>query len=277
MKTAFFLILLIFFNNGIFASSQQRYTMVSDLDDTIKMTGGTHLLINLYMALYSTKTYAGMSQLIYQMEEYLSDWHILTASPNILRPNIFKLINREQLSPDSVISRNLLRDRDKIDYKLSSVSKLFASSGSPMILLGDDVGKDPEAYQAFAAQKPLAVAAIYIRPIRERQLSEDIKYFYTAFDIAFHELNSGRMSLSSVFDVGYKILSSPLSGILPFFVACPKNWAQGWELAQPQLAQLIEHLREKILACNDPVYRNMNKEYWQQIEQLAMQMHPIES
>lgn len=214
MKT---LILFLLFSLSSFAS----ITIVSDLDDTIKITNSGEEMDGAINAFLTDNVFTGMPEFLKTAKAYAPDLHVLSASPQILRGRIQSSFKKRKLEVKSIILKNSLGGESKLVYKVRELKRLFAETSDDFILIGDDVGQDPEAYAELAKLYPNRVLAIYIHVIKNRPIPGGTQY-WTSFDLFLREFIASRMTESAVVEASELLLEEPkFSLIIPDFAHCP--------------------------------------------------------
>lgn len=230
-----------------FCSFSYDTIIISDLDDTIKKTNVDRSSAALFNALFTKKAFAGMSDLFETMQTYSSDLYILSNSPNLFRFNIKQLLKKHDINYVEVSTRNLLKDKDAFAYKYNYVVKKIIETGKKAILIGDDVGEDPEVYLKVKQNYPQSVAAIYIHKVKNRKIPIGVIPYISVFDIALNEYLFKRMNLAQAQFMGDALISEyAIKNVIPKFAYCPKSksfWA-GYDVAE--LNTLIESMVSKV-------------------------------
>jgi hypothetical protein len=214
-------------------SAQASITLVSDLDDTIKITNSGQEVDGTINALFSKEVFTGMPEFLNAAKMYVDEIHVLSASPTFLRYFIEKTFQKKEIEVDSLILRDLLRRQSKIEYKVKELKRLFEeNSADDFILVGDDVGQDPEAYDEIQRLYPNRVLASYIHVINGRDIPRSSIRYWTSFDLVLREYLAGRMADSNVNESIEKLLSeTKMKLIFPNFAQCPKTPAvYMWQL-----------------------------------------------
>jgi phosphatidate phosphatase APP1 len=236
-------IFLLSFN--IFASD---LIVISDFDDTIKQTNVQSTTGAILNGVFSTKAFAGMNSLFNSMDSYTNGLYVLSNSPNLLRFKIFKLIDRHHLSPLEVSTRNIIKDRNGFKYKYDYVVSKIRKLNSKVVLIGDDVGEDPEVYLKVKKDFPSLVAEIYIHVVKNRKIPAGVTDYITSFDIAINEYKKERMNLNQVMLLGNELaLDYSMKNVIPKFSFCPKDNSR-WENTNiSELASLVEETTKRIV------------------------------
>lgn len=232
-------LLAFLFSFSLFAQT----AIVSDLDETIKRTG-TSTLEAIINAFFTQRIYAGMDQLYRTMDAYSDGLYIVTASPYIVRYNIWNLIYRYDLPVDGLYTRIALEDKFK--YKYDSVLDVLAKGYSDLILIGDDTSKDAFVYDKVKADYPTKVSAIYIHEVKGNKIPESAIKYFTVYEIALHEYKAGRMNYFEVRDIGEGLLGRKMKKLFPKFTVCPERFAPGQFPEFKELKELTEMVKNKI-------------------------------
>jgi hypothetical protein len=205
---------------GSAARAQQRFVVVSDYDDTFRITG-TKKLPMLWNALFTSKIYAGADVLYRAFEAgpYVA-FYVVSNSPEWLRGRVQKNLKRCGLLPDSVY---LFQGEGlRFDHKIARILELAAKfPEARLVLLGDDATADHLVYDSVARLLPNRVEAVYIRPVEARVLPRLAQVYYTEFEIARAECNAGRLPKSVAMDVGKVVLEARRSRYAPRVLARP--------------------------------------------------------
>lgn len=224
-----------------FSALAVNYTVVSDLDDTIKITNSSGGAGAVYNALFTYKTFSGTEELFQQFSHY-SDIHILTASPKLLRKNVLTLLNRIFLDYKTVTMRSLRKNKDVFKYKYDYLIKKITNNPKiKLILLGDNSGEDHLVYTKVKQLYPDNVEAIYIRKVKNLKLPKEVTPFISTAEVAANEHLMGRVTESELSSVVREVLSGKFRRVVPRFAFCPKsNWVN--DVAQKKMLQEVINL-----------------------------------
>jgi len=244
MKIIFSLILITF---GLTAFGKD-YSVITDLDDTLKITNVSNTTAAIRNALFSKKAFKGMPELLKEMENYTNDTYILSASPEILSRRVDSFIDFHDLQIRDVYLRKIFTGESKLDYKVSAVNDIITRiQDDQLILIGDDIEVDADAYLVIKNENIDRVAAIYIHKVNNSELNENVIGYYTAYDIALNEYLAGRMSSLKAGLIGKDILlTKDLSDYFPSFAHCPKELEEFQDLRINILSGLTSQIRKKI-------------------------------
>ncbi|MBT4792373.1 MAG: DUF2183 domain-containing protein [Halobacteriovoraceae bacterium] len=229
-------------------------SVVSDLDDTLKITNVQSMAEAARNALFSKKAFQGMPRLLEKMESYSNDLYILTASPKFLNKPIKKFLSYNDILIKDIFMRSLTREADKKKYKYKSLQKILELTlGDKLILIGDNTQVDESVYLQIKSEYPDRVEAIYVRKIKDKPSAKGVFPFYTAYGIALAEYKSGRLSLVQVLDIGKSILlTKDLKQYIPKFAYCPKRKSEFPRVTVSTLALMTKQVRKKITSfCLD--------------------------
>lgn len=223
-------------------SSFASISILSDLDDTIKITeaGGNPTDI------IGDDVYTGMPEFFKGAKTYSTDLFVLSASPTFMKTIIKATLKKRNVQYKDLILRKNLTE-DKFVYKLREIKKIMDKSTDDFILIGDDLGKDPEVYAELVKQYPSRVLAAYIHVVNGRRLMKEVVPYYTSFDLFLREFIANRMTPGWVEAGWEKLLTeTKVEFIFPRKAKCPSN-ADVWEWQtqtsyQPEALQLIDRL-----------------------------------
>ena len=166
-------------NNGV--------TFISDIDDTIKITGvtsTTETLINTFSGEF--KAVPGMAEIYrHWAGRYNATFAYLTASPDQLYPFLRAFFDREGFPAGSAHMRhytwfdqNFIEFFNSANYIKSKTDtlRMFLENtrNRTFVLLGDIFQKDPDIYASIYAQYPNRIGKIFIRKYAN-DLQGDVK------------------------------------------------------------------------------------------------------
>ncbi|MCO5141824.1 MAG: DUF2183 domain-containing protein [Oligoflexia bacterium] len=223
--------------------------LISDLDDTIKISHTQSKLITVYRGLFRSSAFSGMAKLYQEMLTCDdSDFTIVSSSPPTIEKKIRAFIHKNHFPEPKLILRDWIRSPAVKAFKVKALHKEIEKSKHPLILIGDDTQYDPEIYYELSMIFPKKILCRYIRKVRGRELPADTIGFFTAFDIACHEYTQGRLTNDSVLAVGEEILKAKkLSRILPSFsLIPPANFAPIAEFPEKSIQVIWEQISSKI-------------------------------
>ena len=224
------------------------HLLISDVDDTVKITHVTSKVRAAGRGLLRNAVYAGMAALYRELGAELV---FVSGSPQSLESKLRRsLIERGGFPEARFVLRNWLRERDLADFKRMRLQELANNSTLPLILVGDDSEKDPELFLELANKLPSErVSAIYIRQNLHRPLPQGVVPFTTAFELAVKEFRAGRLTAEAAFRVGEATLTGAGDGgrrLFPPFFVCPEGFAAHLYSSklEPSLHALAEKLHE---------------------------------
>ena len=210
------------------ANATEPFILISDIDDTVKITNVLDRDDAVKNAVAGEQVFAGMAELYKYMlgpDSTSNRLIFMSGSPKVLAHKVRELLNDSGFPTH----RTVLRDRRETfrsasEYKTKHIQRMYATSQAQFMLIGDDTESDPEVYAAFAVSKrPDQVLAIYIHRVTGRQLPSGTISFVTAYDIAVHEYQAGRLSEDQAASVGAVVLASRDRNFLPRFQECPNE------------------------------------------------------
>ncbi len=228
------------------AKSAESFILISDLDDTVKITDVLNV-DNMHCNIVVGKlVFAGMPELYRSLlgDNYPAQrLMFLSGSPVIFTPQIRELLNNAKIHRYNLTLRSIKEylTSHTAEFKKKKLAELYgASKNEKLILIGDDTEKDPEVYANFAANRK-DVLAVYIHRITGRNLPQGSSAFVTAYDLALYEFKAGRLSEKDALVVGEAVLQSENNVFLPDFQQCPREFVQ-----IPGLPETLARLKTKI-------------------------------
>jgi hypothetical protein len=203
-------------------------SIVSDLDDTIKISTSDGDMSDYF----GDDLFTGMIEFFKGSKTYTNELHILSASPNFMRARIKSLLKKKGIVYHNLVLKRSFSE-DKYDYKVEALKEILNASSDDFIFIGDDLGKDPEAYAAIKKLYPDRVLAIYIHRIKARSITLEAIPYYTSFDLFMREHLAGRMIPGWIeFAIDRMLKETNMEMIFPKEAQCPTNhlvWE--WQLA----------------------------------------------
>lgn len=213
------LLLIIFL---FISTSHAGIGIISDLDDTIKITHVSSPASAALNGIFKKKVFTGMPGFLEEARLYSEELHILTASPGFIKRSVHRTLRSNGILFDSVAFKNPLHFEGKIHYKVRKITELLEKSSHDFILIGDDVDKDPEVFDEIMKLFPERIVAAYVHVVRGREIPEGSIRYWTAADLALYEAAAGRMTLESASKVMEQLLAEgDLDRIIPDFADCP--------------------------------------------------------
>lgn len=241
-------ILLVLFSLNAFS-----YSIISDLDETIKVTG--HGPRAIWNALTSKKIYLGMNTLFSELNE--EKLYIVTASPRQIKKNIENLIAHHELQVEELITRNYFSGENTFEYKYRAIERILKKTSEKFVFIGDNTSQDENVYRQIKKDFPDRVLAIYIRVSKSPEVKQDetVRYFYHTLDLALGEFQAKRASRGNILNMlkEFAILRTKYNLIFPKFAYCPTEESEmltprvfGLSLLVDQVnKQLVRHCRER--------------------------------
>ncbi len=205
-----------------------KFLLISDLDDTIKISNTQKKLITLYRGIFRKSAFAGMAELYQELITNARDtndeqcFFLVSSSPPTIRKRIEKFLSFNRFPPAQITLRDWLREKSIPKFKQAALTTIANTHSAPILLIGDDTEHDPEIFTSFSENYPDRILNIYIRSVKDRALPKGARKFYTAFDIACTELEAGRLTQEQVYIVGNAVLNAEKhSWLIPDFMKLP--------------------------------------------------------
>ncbi|MEO8269077.1 MAG: phosphatase domain-containing protein [Aureliella sp.] len=165
----------------LFVVSPQGLSVISDIDDTIKMTEATsrrEMLANTFLRPF--EVVEGMAPLYKHWQQLGCDFHYVSSSPWQLYAPLAELCEASDFPAGSMHLR-YFRVRDEMFKRFRSVrrsSKVGIIAGilnrlpqRKFLLVGDSGEKDPEIYRFLAKRFPDRISAVLIRNLKSHPLN----------------------------------------------------------------------------------------------------------
>lgn len=207
-------------------SVEASVSIITDLDDTIKITQASGKPSDIL----GSDVYTGMPEFFQAAAKTFStDLYIITASPAFLRSRLTSSLKKKGINFKSLILRENVFE-SKFEYKVHEIKKILDKSSDDFILIGDDLGEDPEIYAEINRLYPGRILGTYIHHVDGRPDWKNTLY-WTSFDLFLYEFQAGRMEAQSV-EEAFELLNaeSDLSMIFPKKANCPtEGWVWGWQ------------------------------------------------
>ena len=184
---------------SLFLSISSLYAktlVVSDIDDTIKITDVLSKSKLVYNGLVKKKAFSGMSELYQSLNSPDTMIFYISGSPTLIEERVERFLHYNKFPQTD----NVILKKGKIttaEYKLREIRKLILEiKPDKILLIGDDTQFDPEIYDIISKENGEKVDAIYIRAIQNRDLphNDSIKNFFSPVEIAGFELLKGNIN-----------------------------------------------------------------------------------
>ncbi len=227
-------------------SSFASISIVSDLDDTIKITeaGGNATDI------IGDDVYTGMPEFFKGAKTYANSLYVLSASPSFMRPIIKNTLRKRKVEYKQLILRGRLTV-DKFTYKVAAIKRILASTTDQFILIGDDLGKDPEVYAEIEKQFPDRILESYIHVVKGRAIPAEVIPYYTSSDLFLREFLANIMTPGWV-EMGWEklILEMKTEYIFPKKAVCPtETQVYDWQMASPYQTEATQLASRLTMVC----------------------------
>lgn len=247
-----------------FNSVSAKTLVISDIDDTIKMTGVLNNKVSVgFFGIFGKQAFAGMSELYSEFDAKGLEIYYVTGSPQIIDCRIEEFLSERDFPQ---VSQRFLKDKistDTYKFKMESIRSLMAKENpTSVILIGDDTEHDPDVYNDISKEFPGRVAAIYIRAIQNAKLPENplMKNFFSSVEIAANEMIRGELDYPGLENVTNGFVEQTKdSGIQLQNFYCPKSGRDEIndlisrsKFANTEIVKLLLRAQNKIMkACKD--------------------------
>jgi phosphatidate phosphatase APP1 len=227
----------------------QPLLLISDLDDTIKISHSQSKIITVYRGLFRSSAFAGMAQLYAELllKHPGSAFCVVTSSPPQIKRKVEFFLSKNKFPAADLVLRDWMRQPSILKYKLRSILAMVEkASHAKVILVGDDTEHDPEVFAHVAKRFPERILARYLRAVRGRELPEGSVAFFTAFDVACAELAAGRLDNDEVLRIGEAVLKEEKKIIPWFSLVPPLSYVPYASTPDSPVEELWKRIREKL-------------------------------
>lgn len=233
-------------------AARSPFILVSDVDDTVKVTHTRNPLAALKNGLAGELGFAGMPELYRELLSKAADGRLefVSGAPSLVpvRRKVAKLLDDARYPCYRLALRPSLFQGIG-DFKEEYLREAHSTADEGFILIGDDTQSDPKVYADFLKEKGDKVLAVYIHRItgdpKDLQSLPPDSLFVTAYDIALREYKKGRLEEAQAAAVGEAVLHSEGRAFLPKFQKCPDLKE---ELQTPALSERLAGLQRDIEA-----------------------------
>ena len=223
LKWVFFLASFCLGGAQSWAASQPSVSIVSDIDDTVKLTHVNDPIDALRRTFGERRAFAGMSELYRAEISDEGELDFVSGAPAELRPLVELFLGQEGFPTHQLRIRDALGQPEIFQFKVREISRILdANPSRSYILIGDDTERDPLTLRTVAGSHRSQVAAFYIHKVRGLTGMPGEKPFYTALDIALQERAAGRLDSTGIQDVITRLENASIEDeVIPEFAACP--------------------------------------------------------
>ncbi len=202
------------------SSVSARLILISDFDDTIKISGSKKLTTGLKY-IFKDNAYAGAPEFYQTLSSSYEKVYFVSNSPLILREKYVSFLLKNNIPRFEFHNKNYLKH--SLNFKKDKIVEIIKNNlDAEFILLGDDLEKDPEIYHEIKLEYPHLIKSIFIHKLTNNKLPEGILEYVTYFDLAVKMFEIGLVNDEEITDIAQNILTSPFEYILPPFSECPK-------------------------------------------------------
>jgi phosphatidate phosphatase APP1 len=245
-------------------SASAKTIVISDIDDTIKMTGVLNNKLHVgFNGLFSKRAFAGMSELYNEYHAKGYGIYYVSGSPKMIDCRIEDFLVEKDFPQGD---QRFLKDKigsNTYNFKMESIRNVIAKENpTTLILIGDDTEHDPDVYNDISKEYPGLVEAIYIRAVQDAKLpfNKKMKNFFSSVEVAANELIRGQLDFKGLEKVtdGF-VEQTKGSGIQLTDFYCPKsgrdeinNLMQDRKLSDTHIVKLLLRAQNKIMkACKE--------------------------
>lgn len=201
--------------------SARAYLVISDVDDTLKITNSGDAREAAWNGLFKNDVFPGMPEIFRAWEADGAVTYFVTASPKLIERKVRSLLGHHKIAYAGLTLRSNLLE-SKLRYKLRAISRILdANPHEDAVLIGDDVGDDPEVFAELKQRYGARILFAYVRPVQRRELPAGVVPYVTAFDVAVAEQREGRLGLGTTLDAAKNVIAGNADKLFPKFAWCP--------------------------------------------------------
>jgi len=267
LRTIFRVLLISFATFGFSGPkglTKEPLRIVSDIDDTVKLSNSGSFFRQLYYGIFEEKAFSGMRMLYEALlgeAEYSQRLYFVTNAPTFLEPLKLKFLGNFNFPKKHLSLRNYFEYSSPLKYKSETISQIMSEHEGNYILFGDNTEKDPEAYETVKLQFNHRVTEIYIHEVTSREIPNGQKSYLTAYDIAIDEYLKNRLTQVQVKRIGEEILKdSTREEIQPAYAYCPPRFREPYHFGVSRFSQKFlkkyESLREIESKIHEKIYHH---------------------
>ncbi len=204
-----------------FTRFAQSQVLISGYDDVLRQSNNTSFINVAKHFFEPDKGYTGMNRL-YKMilkRTNQDQFHLVSATPSFFGSHVAEFLNTQDYPPHKIHLRSVLTQpflgsyrREKIKDLCPDKNCIWIADNSDSVL---DVMKDLKDWKG----------SLYVRETIKKQYPAHVKTYLTTFDLALHELRSGRVSKKDVEAVLVDLLGETDSeGLIPGYAYCPLDY-----------------------------------------------------
>jgi hypothetical protein len=205
----------------LLTTQAHAFMVISDVDDTVKITNSGSATQAAWSGLFKNDVFPGMPEMYRAWSAEGAQLHFVTASPKLIRSKMQQLLSHHNIPVASLVLRGNLFE-SKLHFKVREISRIMDEfPAEDAVLVGDDVGKDPEVFLALRNKYGARILVSYVRPVQARDALEGNIPYVTAFDIASTERDLGRLDFLAMGRITLAVVSGEKTKLIPSFAWCP--------------------------------------------------------
>jgi hypothetical protein len=219
---------LLIFSVTTLAAGKNDFVVISDVDDTLKITNVPSYGSSLKNLFFGKKTFLGMSELFKSYQNQTQTFYYLSAAPQSVLSRVENMLIHGNHFPKGIfLFSNWFDWKRNYDFKYEKLIELAKSISQPFLLIGDDTQSDPDVFQAFKAnQNSEKILQVYVHRVTNRSIPTELVSYSTSFDLILNEVEAGRVGLEEAVIVGKFILQANRPDeFLPNFQYCPTDFS----------------------------------------------------
>ena len=210
-------------------AEEPRPLLISGYDDVLRQANNTSVVRAAIRMMSKDVTYTGMSELYRVIADDSSttpSLFVVSATSSGFEGRALRLLQAEKYPEARLYFRNWITEMSTRKFKLARIGGLLATHPQrKFIAVLDNSDASVELAELLRRQFPDRFAAIYLRATVKRGLPAGTTGFITAYEIAAHEFQAGRMTREHVERVARAIIDETVDErLVPPYAHCPGDF-----------------------------------------------------
>lgn len=225
-----------------FANSAVR--IVSGLDDVVRQANNVNVLSATAKMVEDDKGYTGMPELYQALLKTSGTptFTILSGMPDVFQNRVQKFLKAQDFPPSQVNLRNVIKNWNIVPWKMEIVRRMIERYPQDKLVFILDNSNDSIHFASLLISGfSKHLGGVYLRQTTAKAVFPGTIPFYTAFDIAYHEHKSQRLSAADLEKIGHLLVKED-SGkkIIPDYSFCPLDY-------NPCKEKICQSVKKKVL------------------------------
>jgi len=228
-----------------------HFMIVSDFDDTIKITGAHKTWVSFTNTLIGKPPIAGMREV---SRDWVASagvmWNVVSGTPSFLRGSVENFFEKFQLPLGDLTLRKLGKDSSTQAYKERVIGEIIKKSQERVILVGDDTQADAAAYVNLKGIYGSKILSIYIHQVNPKrpELPKGVQPYISPAELVLREMHEKHLSDLTLGRVLVEMSQNPMKELFPSYYYCPTDFEIDRQLLKPLHATMVDAVLRHELA-----------------------------